>query len=127
MTRLSRLVLFAMLFAAITLPASEIKAAFSLQDYEGGLQLGQWRGSLEGGYQFEDEESSSAGTSFGLTRNRFDELAKIANEGFYFLDPRFITGSAGLDLDLFQEEDRGSSGSGVYSDGTLWGYRFDAA
>jgi len=127
MTRLSHLVLFAMLFAAITLPASEILAGFSLQDYEGGLQLGLWRGSLEGGYQFEDNQSSSSGTSFTLSRNRFDEVAEIANEGFYLIDPRFLAGSAGLDLDFFQDENRGSAGSGSYSDGTLWGYRFDTA
>lgn len=119
--RLSGPFLFAMLLAAITLSASNI-LAFSLQDYEGGVQLGQWQGSLEGGYQFEDETSSSPGSSFSLTRDRFDELMKIRNDGIYYIDPRLLTGDAGFDLDLFQEQDRYSHGPSSSFNGLLWGY-----
>ena len=115
-----------MLCAAMMLPASEIMA-FSLQDYEGGFRLGEWRGSLEGGYEYENQDSNSAGTSLSLTRNRTDELGSIANDGFYLIDPRLLTGSAGLNLDLYQEQDRVSHGSGAYSDGLLWGYSFDTS
>ena len=122
--RFTCLSLFAMLCAAVMLSADEI-LAFSLQDYEGGVQLGTWRGSLEGGYQFEDQSSSSPTSSSGTTRNRFDEVLEIKNNGIYLIDPRLLTASAGLDLDMYQEQDRASRGSGTYSDGLLWGYSLD--
>ena len=125
-TRLSGALLFAMLCAAITLSASEVMA-FALQDYEGDVQLGQWQGELQGGYQFEDQTSSSPSSqSTSETRDRFDEVMKVKNDGLYVIDPRLLTGDAGLNLDFYQEQDRESHGSGSYMDGMLWGYDLDA-
>ncbi len=123
--RLSGLLLFAMLCMAIALSAEKV-LAFSLQDYEGGFQLGRWEASLEGAYQFEDQTSSSQGQpSLSTTRDRFDELMNIKNNDFYIIDPRLLTGDAGLNLDLYQEQDSYSHSNGAYMDGLLWGYNFD--
>jgi len=122
--RLSGALLFAMLCAAITLSAIEV-LAFSLQDYEGGVQLGTWQGELQGAYQFEDQTSSQPGSSLSMTRDRFDELMRVSNDGIYVIDPRLVTGDAGLNLDLYQEQDRYSHGAGSYMDGLLWGYNLD--
>src|SRR5208337_361516 len=103
--RLSGPLLFAMLCAAMALSAEKV-LAFSLQDYEGGVQLGTWEGSLEGGYQFEDQNSSSPGSSLSETRNRFDQLMKIRNQDIYVIDPRLLVADAGFDLDSYQEQDR---------------------
>ncbi len=113
-----------MLCAAIALSGEKV-LAFSLQDYEGGVQLGTWQGSAEGAYQFEDQTSSSPTSSLSLSRNRFDELMKIKNDGIYLIDPRLLVANAGFNLDLYQEQDRYSHGAGDYSDGLLWGYNFD--
>jgi hypothetical protein len=114
-----------MLCAAIALSAEKVRA-FSLQGYEGDVQLGEWQGSLEGAYLFENQTSRSQGSpSISETRDRFDEVMKIKNNGFYLIDPRLLTGDAGLDLDLYQEQDRYSHSGGAYMDGLLWGYNFD--
>jgi hypothetical protein len=123
-TRLSGPLLFAMLCAAIALSAEKV-LAFSLQDYEGDVQLGQWQGELDGGYQFEDQTSSSPTSSSSETRDRFDEVMKVSNDGFYVIDPRLLAGDAGLNLDFYQEQDRYSHGPGSYMDGLLWGYNLD--
>jgi len=119
--RVSRPFLIAILLAAIA-PWAGDALAFSLQDYEGDVQLGEWKASLEGGFQFEDENSSTPPASFTLTRERYDEMVKIRNDGIYLIDPRLLTASAGVDLDLYQEQDRYSHGGSIYLDGLLWGY-----
>jgi len=122
--RLAGVLPLAIFCTALMLPARQI-FAFSLQDYEGGFQLGRWDGSAQGGYLFEDEDSHSPTSSLSLLRDRFDELLKIKNDGMSFIDPRLLIGGAGLDLDLYQEQDRYSHKSS-YSDGLLWGYNLDA-
>src|SRR5208282_2321587 len=105
--RLYCLLILATLWAAITLPAGKLRA-FSPQDYEGSLQLGEWQGSVGGGYQFEDETTSGQGSSSSTDRNRFDQIFKIANDSIYLIDPRLITFNLGFDVDLFQEQDNAS-------------------
>ena len=123
--RLSGLLRFALLCAAIALSAPNV-LAFSLQGYEGDFQLGQWQGELQGAYQFENQTSSSQGQpSLSETRDRFDEVMKLKNDDFYVIDPRLLTGDAGLDLDLYQEQDHASPGAGSSMNGLLWGYNFD--
>ena len=124
--RVACLLFSMMLFASIVLRTKK-SFAFSLEDYEGGVQLGDWRGTLEGAYLFEDQDSKSAGSSLTLTRSRTDELASVANDGFYLIDPRLLMGSAGLNLDFFQEQDRVSHAPGLYTDGLLWGYNFNSS
>ncbi len=101
---------------------------FSLLGQEGSFQLGEWRGELSGGYEWEDEQTQTAeGPSTGLTRNRYDEDVQLRNEGFYLIDPRLLDASAGVNLDFFQEQDKatGPSLSGNQN-GTLIGYDFSS-
>ena len=123
--RLSGALLFAMLCAAIALSAENSPRLLTsgLRGWSAARDNG--KGSLQGGYQFEDQTSSSPGSSLSVTRDRFDELMKISNDGIYVIDPRLLTGDAGLNLDLYQEQDRYSHGTGTYMDGLLWGYNLD--
>ncbi len=101
---------------------------FSLFGQEGGFELGEWRGELSGGYQWEDQQTQAGeGPSTGLTRNRYDEDILLRNEGFYLIDPRLVEASAGVNLDFFQEQDKatGPSMSGNQN-GTLIGYDFNS-
>lgn len=84
--------------------------------------LGEWQGDLQGGYEWEDQRSTMGdGTTSSLQRNRFDELVNFGNQGFYLIDPRLLTGSAGVNLDFIQEQDKTSAGSSNL-DGLLYGY-----
>ncbi len=80
---------------------------------------------MQGDYEYENQHSSSADSSLTASRNRFDEVAKINNGGIYLIDPRLLTADVGLNLDLYQEQDRFSQGSSSYMDGLLWGYNLD--
>jgi len=122
--RFSAPLLLALLCAAIALSVKTV-LAFSLQDYEGGFELGQWNASLQGDYEYENQNSSSPNSSLSSTRNRFDEVMKINNNGIYLIDPRLLTGDAGLNLDLYQEQDRFSHANSTSMDGLLWGYNLD--
>ena len=101
---------------------------FSLLGQEGGFELGEWRGDLSGGYEWEDQQTQAGeGSSSGLTRNRYDEDIQLRNDGFYLIDPRLLEASAGVNLDFFQEQDKatGPSTTGTQN-GTLIGYDFSS-
>ncbi|HYB89897.1 MAG TPA: hypothetical protein VEC38_02505 [Candidatus Binataceae bacterium] len=124
--RLSGLLLLASMLAAILLSAGGA-LAFSFQDYEGDVQLGEWQGQVEGGFQFENQESSTPSSTLTAQDYRWDERLKLRNDGIYIIDPRLITMDAAVDLDLYQEQDNFSEGKGLYEDGLLWGYDVSAA
>jgi hypothetical protein len=88
---------------------------------EGDFQLGQWRGGLEAGYEWEDQRTDSPGSHLDLLRNRLDEDVNLRNEGYYLIDPRLIQGMAGVNLDFFQESDQ-TAGTTQRYDGTQIGY-----
>jgi len=101
---------------------------FSLLGQEGSFALGEWRGDLGGGYEWEDQETQAGeGASSSLLRNRYDENLELRNDGFYLIDPRLLEASAGVNLDFFQEQDKatGPSTSGTQN-GTLIGYDFNS-
>ncbi len=98
--------------------------AFSLASWmpsEGSFALGQWQGGLVAGYEWEDQQLTSGGTTTSEVRNRFDEDLHLRNNDFYIVDPRLIDASAGCDIDFFQESDK-FSGSSNSQDGTLIGW-----
>jgi len=98
--------------------------AFSLLSWvpsEGSFALGQWQGGVVGGYEWEDETTTAGRVSSSVLRNRLDEDVHLSNNGFYIVDPRLIEGTAGGDLDFFQETDK-FAGSNKSQDGTLIGW-----
>ncbi len=120
--------LLAVVVMAMMAPRASEAGGFSFSDYEGGFALGKWEGTLEGGYEWEDQTSQTPGTpEFTVFRDRRDEDLQIANRGFYLLDPRLLTGSAGLNLDFFQEQDRLSGNQNNSQHGTLVGYDFSSS
>ncbi len=107
--------------------AGSVASGFSLLGQEGSFALGEWRGDLGGGYEWEDQQTQAGeGISSGLTRNRYDEYLQLRNDGFYLIDPRLLEASAGVNLDFFQEQDKATnpSESGTQN-GTLIGYDFE--
>src|ERR1019366_8385002 len=117
-----RLVLVVSIWLILTSGNVYAFSLLSLVPAEGSFALGQWQGGLVGGYEWEDQQTSSAGGSpISVVRNRFDEDVHLRNNGFYLLDPRLIEGSAGVDFDFFQENDK-FAGESKHSDGTLIGW-----
>ncbi len=117
----SRLVLVVSIWVIFT---SGNVCAFSLLSWipsEGSFALGEWQGGVQGGYEWEDQQTTAQGISNSVVRNRFDEDVHLANEGFYLLDPRLLQGNAGTDLDFYQESDD-LNGEHKNQSGTLIGY-----
>jgi hypothetical protein len=98
--------------------------AFSLLGLpqEANFALGEWQGSVEGGYEFEDQQVNNAGTSgLSLIRNRYDERFDVRNEGYSLIDPRLLEGSAAFSMDFYQEQDK-YAGRNASINGLLYGY-----
>lgn len=88
--------------------------------------LGTWVGEVELAHSQERQETRTPGNpDLTSNRSRYDERLGIRNQGFYFVDPRLLTGNLGLTLDLFQEQVR-QDGTDSNQDGKLTGYAFDA-
>ena len=98
--------------------------AFSLADLpqDANFTLGSFEGSLEGGYEYEDQQVSNTGTpGFSLIRNRFDERFELRNQGYSLVDPRLLEGTAAFGMDFYQEQDKYSGRTGNIN-GLLYGY-----
>lgn len=94
---------------------------FSLSGLNGKFVLGQWQGSLDGGYEWEDQRTDSPGSHLDLLRNRLDQDINLRNQDFYLIDPRLLQGMAGVNLDFFQEADTIGGRTGHWN-GTAIGY-----
>ncbi len=93
---------------------------------EPGLRLGAWAGEIEAGYAAEHQQTRSDGSLVNdFTHRRLRERLGIRNQGFSVLDPRLVTGSLGLTVDLYRDQDR-SDGTDVSRQGRLTGYAFDS-
>jgi len=117
----SRLVLVVSIWVIIT---SGNGYAFSLLSWvpsEGDFALGEWQGGVIGGYEWEDQQTTTGNNTTSVLRNRFDEDVFLRNNAFYLMDPRLLSGSAGVDLDFYQENDK-LNGENKHQDGTLIGF-----
>lgn len=93
---------------------------------QGGLRLGTWQGELQASFDGQEQTTRFAGgpeTQFSLRRLR--ERLNIRNQGFSVLDPRLLTGNAGLTYDLVHDRQE-SDGVATTTTGKLTGYSFDA-
>ena len=98
--------------------------AFSLLSWvpsEGDFALGEWQGGVIGGYEWEDQQTTTGNNTTTVLRNRFDEDVFLRNNAFYLIDPRLLSGSAGVNLDFYQESDK-YNGANKHQDGTLIGF-----
>lgn len=116
-----RLVLAASIWLIFTSGNGYAFSLVSLVPSEGSFALGQWQGGLIGGYEWEDQQTSSGASTTTVLRNRFDEDLNLRNNGFYLIDPRLLEGSAGTDLDFYQESDK-LNGVNKNQNGTLIGW-----
>ncbi|MEE9231502.1 MAG: hypothetical protein V3U86_12435, partial [Acidobacteriota bacterium] len=81
----------------------------------------RWEGFIETGFEWSDEETSTAGgTGLSLRRSRFDEKLNLRTIAFV-IDPQFVTINSAFTLGLFQDrfsvEEQTTPG-----DGELLGY-----
>lgn len=92
-----------------------------------GLRPGVWGGSLEAGYQTERQNTHSpdGAADIDSARRRMSERLTIRNEGFYFLDPRLVSGNLGLSFGLMQDRAI-TDGSASSRNAKLTGYAFDS-
>jgi hypothetical protein len=88
---------------------------------EGDFALGEWQGGVIGGYEWEDQQTTTGNNTTTVLRNRFDEDVFLRNNAFYLIDPRLLSGSAGVNLDFYQENDK-YNGANKHQDGTLIGF-----
>jgi hypothetical protein len=87
---------------------------------------GAWSGEFELAYERDRQEiRNPADSDLNIDVDRFHQRLDIRNNGFFLLDPRFLSGSLGLDLDVFQEQ-QSTDGTEESRDGRLRGYQFDA-
>ena len=122
--RLLRAIGLDLLVCAWVLMSGASAWAYSLANLpqDANFELGEFQGSLEGGYEYEDQQTSNAGTpGFSLVRNRFDERWELRNQGYSLIDPGLLEGSAGFDMDFYQEQDKYSGRTGN-TNGLLYGY-----
>ncbi len=113
-----------LLVGAWVLMSSADAWAFSLLGLpeEANFALGDWQASVEGGYEYEDQQTSTEGApEVSLVRNRFDERFDLRNEGYSLIDPRLLDGIAAVNLDFYQEQDK-SAGQNQSINGLLYGY-----
>jgi len=91
----------------------------------GGFGLGAWGGGLELGYVADRQRSSTQGGTASDSRyRRYNERLTLSNQGFYYLDPRLVTGNLALTFGLYQDHAQ-SDGTPTSRRGTLNGYAFD--
>lgn len=87
---------------------------------------GQWSGGLELSFDQSNHSSQSAsGGGANSSSQHFRETLRVANHGFYLVDPRLVNSSLGLHLNLNQARSSGS-GASASSAGTVIGYDFNS-
>ncbi len=71
------------------------------------FHAGRWEGAMGFGYlrDHEQVQSQDGAPSTSFDRSRWSEEVSVANRGFFFLDPRFASGSLGLALGLVQDRE----------------------
>lgn len=69
---------------------------------------GQWSGSVELGFEQASQSSESANSSSSSSNQRYRESLRLNHSGFYVLDPRLFTGSAGVQIGLDQSHTSGA-------------------
>jgi hypothetical protein len=89
-------------------------------------ELGTWSGSLGLDYASDTQTTQSANAQESKTSNQlFRETLKIANTGFYVIDPRLWIGNLELELG-FDQNKSGGAGASETSQGRLIDYSFDS-
>lgn len=78
------------------------------QQLDWRLVPGNWSGGVELGYERAQQSSETATSSNGSTRQTLRETVRVANNGFYLLDPRLVSGNLGLQLNFSQRRSGGS-------------------
>ena len=73
------------------------------------LVPGTWSGGVELGYEHTQNATENATTSSGSTSQKLRESLRIANNNFYLLDPRLLTGSMVVQLNLAQQRANGTA------------------
>ena len=86
--------------------------------YAQGLQVGTWRGALEGVAEFARQKTKNGSAQETIDSRYTEERVSLENSGTYYYDPRIFLLSIGGTFGLSQEylTDQGSR------DGQLWGY-----
>ncbi len=111
-----------LLVCAWVLMSSAGAWAFTLFGQELNYYPGGWQGSVEGGYEFEDQQTSNDGApSLSLIRSRYDERFDVRNQGYSLIDPRLLEGTAAFTMDFYQEQDK-FAGRKENINGLLYGY-----
>ncbi len=113
----------ALAFAVVALLACTFPSA-GTSAISWGVGLGQWSGAVETGYDRSSQTTRSSVASSEGSTQRLRESLRVANRGFYLLDPRLLTGGLGLTLNLNQSSSQGAGGGRLSSQGI--GYSFDA-
>lgn len=85
---------------------------------------GLWSGSVELGFDQVSQSSQSASGDSDSSSQNYRETVRLINSGFYVVDPRLFTGSAGVQIGLGQSR---SSGAGDGSTNNIIGYDFSSA
>ncbi len=89
-------------------------------------ELGTWSGSLGLEYTSDTQTTQSANAQGSTSSNQlFRETLRIANTGYYVIDPRLWTGNLELELGLDQNKSSDSGSSAVSKDKVI-GYAVDA-
>lgn len=88
--------------------------------------VGAWSGEVELAYENNRQDiRNPTDADQDIRVDRFHERLNIRNNGFFVMDPRLLSGSLGLNFDVFQEE-QSTNGTDESRDGRLTGYNFDA-
>lgn len=94
------------------------------QQLDWRLVPGNWSGGLGLGYERTQQSTQTTSSSTSTTTQRLRESVRIANNGFYVLDPRLISGGAGIQLDLAQQSFSGTTLASTAKD-RVTGYDFN--
>lgn len=86
---------------------------------------GTWGGSVETAYDLNLHSGDSSTGPTESTGQQLRESVRLSNSNFYAVDPRFVVGNVGVQLNLNQGKSNGTSGSTADS-GRVLGYDFNA-
>jgi len=92
----------------------------------GNFYLGTWGGEAGLRYTSNRVQTSSASAPTSSLQNQsYEERLTVRNQGFYYLDPRLVSGSLSLTFGLRQDYSQGG-GASKTSRGRLDGYAFSS-
>lgn len=81
----------------------------SLAQLQWRVVPGTWSGGVELGFDRSQQSTATATSSSGTTSQKLRESVRLSNNNFYVLDPRLLTGSLGLQLNLAQRHANGTT------------------